>query len=92
MKLQFKTNAFDLDVKDMAAEMGITKQFLYKIYDNKMNVSEKRAKEMLNILKHLDAEAEKNEEVNIIVVTGMYLCNSLLGAKWQAHNRDGICD
>ena len=64
MKLQFKTNAFDLDVKDMAAEMGITKQFLYKIYDNKMNVSEKRAKEMLNILKHLDAEAEKNEEVN----------------------------
>ena len=21
----------------------------------------------------------------------MYLCNSLLGAKWQAHNRDGIC-
>ena len=35
---------------------------------------------------------KKNEEVNIIVVTGMYLCNSLLGAKWQAHNRDGICD
>ena len=34
----------------------------------------------------------KNEEVSIIVVTGMYLCNSLLGAKWQAHNRDGICD
>ena len=62
MKLKFKTNAFDLDVKDMAAEMGITKQFLYKIYDNKMNVSEKRAKEMLNILKDLDAKAEKNEE------------------------------
>ena len=33
-----------------------------------------------------------NELTTIFRGTGMYLCNSLLGAKWQAHNRDGICD
>lgn len=62
MKLKLSTNAFDVEVKEIYERMGISRQYFYSIFDNKENISSKRASEMLAILKELDAKAKVNEE------------------------------
>lgn len=65
MNLQISTNAFDVDVKDLYTKMNISKQYFYSILADKEKISEKRAVEILDILKDLDAKAFANEEALI---------------------------